>query len=159
MDGPKHGGNDHPCFKRMPILCTTLGHTLLNPNQLRHNGITVNDNPFDTSPTRLSILAEGLVIPLRPEGTKIQFVSYSPSQKELNTCRHIHLTSPNEWNPKDVTLGKVYTDLIHVNQPLMDITPFISDSLLHAVDPVLAELKERALAEIRVVSHERTQDS
>lgn len=129
---------------------TTLGHTLWNPNQLRHNGVQVHDNPYDTAPTRMSIIADDVIIPLQSVGTKIQFTTHSPSERELQNCRHVDLTSINEWNPKEVILGAVCTDHGYHHEVVPDLSPFISDSLLHDLDPALVELKERALSEIRV---------
>ncbi|GAX24495.1 hypothetical protein FisN_18Lu065 [Fistulifera solaris] len=100
-----------------------LPHTLWNPNQLRYNGVTVNDNPFDPSEDSLTLQIDDLVVPLESSGTKIQFFSRTPTQHELDTCCHLHLTNENEWNPRDVMLQpdvpfvtrKVSTDTLHAN--------------------------------------------
>jgi hypothetical protein len=81
-----------------------LSHSLLNPNQLRYNGVSVCDNPFDTHNT-LSIEHEDVLIPLAISGTNIFLDTHTPTQNELDTCPHIHLTSETEWNPHTVRLS------------------------------------------------------
>lgn len=137
---------------------TSLGHTLWNPNQLRHNGAIVNDNPYDTSESRMSIEIEDIVIPLHTNGTKVQFHTRTPTERELETCRHIALTNLNAWNPRDVTLGAVHT--AHHSDHFIEklytkpiISPFVSDSLLYSCSSSgLVDLKERAISQVRISS-------
>jgi len=81
-----------------------LNHSLLNPNQLRFNGISVWDNPFDTT-NPLSIEHDDVTIPLAISGTNIFLDTYTPNQHELDNCPHIHLTCKTEWNPHTVHLA------------------------------------------------------
>ena len=46
-----------------------LDHTLVNPNQLRAYGVSIQDNPFDTKP--LSITTDDASVELYSEGTII----------------------------------------------------------------------------------------
>jgi uncharacterized membrane protein YgcG len=132
---------------------TSLPHTLWNPNQLRHNGVEVNDNPYDTSETRMSIRVEDVVIPLHTFGTKGQFITRAPTEYELQHCRQLHMTNFNEWNPKQVTLGAVdLTSIEPAATPEPFIHPFTSDSLLHNVDPALVQLRELATSRVRISS-------
>lgn len=87
-----------------------LDHSLSNPNQLRSYGIPFWDNPFDKDKGLHIEASDELTINLSVRGTKIYFESRSPSQRELQSCPHITLTSPREWNPHDVVLSKVSTD-------------------------------------------------
>ena len=76
--------------------------TLINPNQLRHFGINVQDNPTSSSP--LSIITEdaNFAMPLQRKGT-IVFCNTRPStQHELETCPHIQLSSSKSWDPTKV---------------------------------------------------------
>ena len=76
-----------------------LNHSLLNPNQIRHNGIDFWDNPYDRS-NQLSIdVPDTLTIPLHLDGTKVTFESRTPTAEELRDCVHIDLTSETPWNP------------------------------------------------------------
>jgi len=81
-----------------------LSHSLLNQNQLRYHGITVHDNPFDRQ-TPLSIEHPELIIPLLTSGTNIFLDTRTPTQNELDSCPHLHLTSEAEWNPQTVLLA------------------------------------------------------
>ena len=51
----------------------------------------------------------GVTTPLATDGTKIQFVSRSPTSKELQECPHIELTSKTDWNPTEIALGQLST--------------------------------------------------
>jgi hypothetical protein len=66
-----------------------LNHSLLNPNQLRHYGVNVQDNPYSPIAMHISTEADAVIIPLLAKGTKIYFDSRTPTDKELSTCRHI----------------------------------------------------------------------
>ena len=80
----------------------SLEHSLINPNQLRHYGTRVQDDP--TSPSPLSIITEekDFCMPLHMDGTIVYTDTYSPSDRELETCPHIIMLSPHPWNPHTV---------------------------------------------------------
>ncbi len=82
---------------------------------MRHNGVLVNDNPYDTSADRMSIYVENLSISLHSQGTKVQFVTSSPTESELVNCCHVDLTGTYAWNPKNVSLGAI--DLSVIGDP------------------------------------------
>ena len=85
-------------------LGATMSHSLINPNQLRYHGLTVQDNPFDNkNPIAIECL-EDTIFPLSIEGTVIFLETRTPTQRELDTCTHIQLTSDNDWNPQSVRL-------------------------------------------------------
>jgi hypothetical protein len=82
--------------------------TLINQNQLRYSGVVVNDNPFDNEKELLiSNTFDGLFVPLKSEGTVIYFQSRTPSQQELQDCKHFVVTSDAIWYPREVRLGAV----------------------------------------------------
>ena len=83
-----------------------LEHSLLKPNQLRFSGVVVNDNPFDKAALLLISTTE-IDIPLQNSGTNIFLETTTPTQRELGTCTHIHLTCDTEWNPQTVNLSHV----------------------------------------------------
>ena len=71
-----------------------LDHSLVNPNQMRHYGINVQDNPYCRTQMHLSTEEEeDVVIPLLSDGTVIYFSSRTPNEKELHECRHVEFTS------------------------------------------------------------------
>ena len=81
-----------------------LSNSLINPNQLRFGGITVNDNPFDPH-MPISIKTPDVDIPLQLMGTTLFFESSTPTPADLDSCPHIHLTCDSEWNPHTVRLA------------------------------------------------------
>lgn len=81
----------------------TMEHSLLNPNQMHHYGITVQDSPYDsTHGMHLSTEVDEVVIPLHSAGTTIFLDTRSPTGRELQECQHVYLTSKQEWNPNNV---------------------------------------------------------
>ena len=67
---------------------------LLNPNQLNHHGLTVNDSPFDANGVFIEIDDKNL--PLKCQGTTILFESWTQTQQELKNCPYITLTSDSK---------------------------------------------------------------
>ena len=45
------------------------------------------------------------LLELKIKGTTIFVDTHTPSEQELNTCKHIVLSSPHEWNPRTVTFN------------------------------------------------------
>jgi len=76
-----------------------MSHTLINPNQLRHFGTQVQDNPMSSQP--LSIITENneFCMELTMSGTICSVDTFAPSERELQTCPHIVLSSPHPWDP------------------------------------------------------------
>ena len=83
-----------------------LTNSLINPNQLRYAGITVQDNPFHSTDP-LAITHEDVVLHLHSQGTTIFFETTTPTQQELDYSPHIILTLDTEWNPHTVQLAAV----------------------------------------------------
>jgi hypothetical protein len=81
----------------------SLAHSLVNPNQLRAYGTTIQDNPFG-GPMSLMDPEEMVKVPLQLHGTNIGFKTRTPSQEELDGCRHLHLSSQHEWDPANMTV-------------------------------------------------------
>jgi hypothetical protein len=88
-----------------------MEYSLLNPNQVCYAGLDVWDNPFDTD-RKLEICGmdvctdQQIVIPIHLRGTVLYFDTSTPTQKELDTLSHFHLTLENEWNPHKVRLTR-----------------------------------------------------
>ena len=80
-------------------------HSLLNPNQLRHNGVDFWDNPFDKTRNLEIDVDRGPIIPLKFQGTKLIFPSRAPSDHELSTCEHIDMTGIHQWDPTTIQLA------------------------------------------------------
>ena len=79
-----------------------MPNSLINPNQLRAHGCTVQDNPFDGAPIYIEDPNGVLAIPLRIMGSNLMATTRTPSQEELDNCPHVELTSQREWEPSSV---------------------------------------------------------
>ena len=148
----------------------TMDHSLLNPNQLRHYGVRVQDNPCDAS-QRMHLSTEDgeLVIPLLSMGTTIYFDTRSPTDQELQQCRHVqHYTSKQEWNPNDIRFPESATrleegkltariDAIRAQSTIRDCCQLCDQHLsCHCCDVISLgppELVERLIAEVRIDQH------
>ena len=105
---------------------TTMEHSLLNPNQLRHNGVLIQDNPYHPR-KNMNIEAytandEEIFIPLFSKGVDIYFESRTPTSHELDSCPHVHLTNVNqEWNPAEIVFpnGNKKKNDIRLQQVIM----------------------------------------
>ena len=84
-----------------------LDHSLINPNQLRHFGIDVCDNPYSKDGIYIHEPESQVTVPLHSRGTILYANSHAPTDQELQQCKHIVLTSPGLWNPNTVKLGDV----------------------------------------------------
>ena len=83
--------------------------TLLNPNQLRANGVKVDDVPRQfVSSLSHSIYhpATKVQIPLSLDGISSGFVSRKPTWAEYEQYPHVELTSPMRWDPSSDQFAK-----------------------------------------------------
>ena len=82
-----------------------MDHTLLNPNQLRDYGCKVYEVPKQFDPeSPHSIVGppdSGIHIPLELDGIISGFESHYPTNKELEECVWVTLTSDAPWDPND----------------------------------------------------------
>ena len=86
-----------------------LDMSLINPNQIRYNGITVSDDP--TNRDRLfGIDGDDFSVPFQMEGTTVFFESRVPSKWEIENCPVIELTMDVPWNPSEVYINSVNTN-------------------------------------------------
>ena len=97
-----HDGDEYILiFNESLWMGNTLQHTLVNPNQLRAYGTTIQDNPFASSPLKCEP-PTGPTIPLTTMGTIIYCNTRAPSDHELSTLPHIPLSSSVTWDPHNV---------------------------------------------------------
>ncbi len=79
--------------------------TLLCPNQMRANGIIVEDVPMHLAPKDKPSLhsiysqEDDFVIPLSLKGVFSCFATRTPTWDEIETCKHIKLTDEFNWDP------------------------------------------------------------
>ena len=83
-----------------------MERSLLNPNQLRHNGVVVQDD-YTRYDEPLGITIGDVFIPFEMQGTTIYFDSRTPTDNEIETLPHLVLTRDEPWNPSEVELRPV----------------------------------------------------
>ena len=74
-------------------------HTLFNPNQMRHFGIKVQDKPYGDAPLYLMTEDGDFALPLAVQCTNIMADTRTPNEEELQTSKHITLSSQHLWDP------------------------------------------------------------
>ncbi len=80
-----------------------MERTLVNPNQLRACGVTVQDNPFSEAPIFIGTEGDEFALPLKSKGTVLGVATGTPTDQELQTCLpHVQLSSEHEWDPQNV---------------------------------------------------------
>ena len=136
----------------------SLPHSLINPNQLRHYQVEVQDNPYHCSEP-LQITTQdpetNLVIPMSTEGTIIYFQSRTPTIDELEACSHIELTSDTPWDPQSVRLASSTTsveeeEFVSSIQSDEVFLPFIPDDIYYDKQA----LASRLASQVRVLDRE-----
>ena len=60
-----------------------MDRSLIKPNQMRHKGATVKDNPFSPSPLFIETAEADFVLPLEISGTNILANTRTPTDGEL----------------------------------------------------------------------------
>jgi hypothetical protein len=86
-----------------------LGHTLLCPNQLRANGLTVQETPcqYDSESSHAITTVEGRVLPMFIHGVFSYLPTRLPTDVELSSdCERIELTSDKPWTPYSTDLAE-----------------------------------------------------
>ena len=91
-------------FNEVLYFGDTMDHTLINPYQIRHYGISVSDNPFDDDKP-FGIDHEEVFVPFSTSGTMVYFESFYPTKDQMERCPLIVLTSESEWAPHAVELN------------------------------------------------------
>ena len=79
-----------------------MGHSLLNPNQLRNYGVLVRDVPLqfrESSTHSIYLPGPSLDLPLELEGVISFLETRRPTRQEMEECQHITLTSDEPWEP------------------------------------------------------------
>ena len=128
-----------------------LPNSLINPNQIRHLlGRCINDDPTDHD-RDFGLQADGdTLIPFCMEGTVVYFESRVPTDDELMECRHITLTSDEEWDPATVSISSA-TRLSREEEELRRI-----HSVSTGDRDELSSFEEEPLSEISSVYDERS---
>jgi hypothetical protein len=80
----------------------SLEHSLFNPNQLRHFGSTVQDNPYSDEPMSITNPDGSFTACLQSKGTDIFLTTWAPSSSDLEQYPRIILCSSQPWNPRNI---------------------------------------------------------
>jgi hypothetical protein len=83
--------------------------TLLNPNQMKFNGILVDDAPkflHQSSTHSIYDSQSDFRIPLKLRGIHSSFISHAPSKQELEECHWIESTGEVYWDPSSDAFEK-----------------------------------------------------
>ena len=56
-------------------------------------------------------------IQMNTMGTKIKFVTRSPTNRELRECPKLNLTGKNEWNPSSLSVGSADSNQDQIQEP------------------------------------------
>ena len=99
-------GDNYILILNEALYMPTLDHSLLNPNQLRHHGIEVQDNPYSSEPMTIVSHEDGFCACLESSGTNIYLRTWTPSQNDLESYPHIQLSSSENWDPRNVKFPK-----------------------------------------------------
>ena len=84
-----------------------MNHSLINPNQLRHFGVEVYDNPYETDPTRtmgIKIPNSNEILPFLSQGSTVFFTTRYPTDFEMESYPHIVVTSDQQWDPRTLIM-------------------------------------------------------
>jgi hypothetical protein len=126
-----------------------MDHSLINPNQIRANGIPVSDNPFDVD-RPFGIDHEDLFVPFQAKGATVFFTTSVPSDDELDSCPMIVLTDGDvEWDPRGVDLCKrgPATD-VAVSRQLAAVTALTTGSCWGETDLVLSSVSPALVPQV-----------
>jgi len=90
-----------------------LEKSLLNPNQVRHHGLSLCDDPTD--PNRvfgLDTMDQGIIIPFFMDGTIAAFDTYCPTEAEVEDLPHIEITSEEDWDPNSILFPRHQKNMV-----------------------------------------------
>ena len=99
---PESGTTFILVFKEGLWMGDKMEHTLVNPNQMRLFGITVQDNPVCESPLYLTTEDGDFVLSLQMKDTDVMANTRTPTAQALHDCTLIVLSSEHPWDPHRV---------------------------------------------------------
>jgi hypothetical protein len=83
-----------------------MTYLLLCPNQMRCNGLIVNDVPplFNPDFPHSIVIPGKLELPLKMRGVMSYLETHKPTMDEISKCEHFELTSTKPWDPHAMNL-------------------------------------------------------
>ena len=153
-----------------------MNHSLINPNQLRHFGIEVCDNPYETDPRRamgITIPDGNEKLPFLSQGSTIFFTSRYPTDEEMDTYPHIVITSDQQWDPQRLVMpgGLDESGLSTTDRTIQQIRSNVShnvnrhhhmyetDCITHSIDGNTEQLlMERMINSVHISEPRRSEE-
>ena len=80
---PETGDNTILILNKAICMDKTMDYTMVNPNQLRAYGMTVQDNPFAQVPIFIATEDHDFMLLLSSKGTILGVTTRNPTDKEL----------------------------------------------------------------------------
>ena len=81
-------------------------YRLINPNQLRHYGIKVQDNSMSESAPSIITEDNKFCMELARAEIIVYDEKFTPSEQDLHQCPHIILSSPVAWDLQNVVFPR-----------------------------------------------------
>ena len=94
-------GQEYILVLNQALYMPSLPNSLVNPNQLRAYGTTVQDNPYSSEPLYIQTENKNFAMELHTTGTVIFVITRTPTEEDLQSgdLPLIELSSPHEWDP------------------------------------------------------------
>ena len=85
---------------------SSMNHSLINPNQLRHYGVIMHDNPYERDPSRVMGIEidDNDRLPFYSQGSTVFFNTKYPDDDEMDLYPHVVLTSNIPWDPQGLIM-------------------------------------------------------
>lgn len=105
FDDPRHGTAYILILNQALYMADIVETTLLCPNQLRTNGLIVDDVPIHLAPLSRPLTHSiycpdtNVRLPLSLKGVISYIDTRTPTKEELSTCQWVTLTSDTPWDP------------------------------------------------------------
>ena len=155
-------------FNQLLWFGNDMKNSLINPNQLRHFGRSVCDDPTDPN-REFGIEIDDQFIPFQMEGTTIYFKTRVPTDKELDECRHVTMTSDEVWDPVTVNIAALRrrsreeeekSQLCSLGSEPHSEQSTLERGILGSVSEVYddVEFTKRMIANVNIVTHVRHED-
>jgi hypothetical protein len=128
-----------------------LSHILLNQNQMRAHGLTVDDCPKHLSKgqsTHSIIIEEhNFNIPLKLHGIMSYFDVWRPTIDEIANCQHIEITSAAEWDPHSIHFAEEETK-VHYNMASVNTVNSLNEHYDDFHDKIMQQLYQISVTNV-----------
>ena len=102
----KAGDNFIPILNK-DLWIPNLGHRLSNPKHILHNGVEVQDNPYDKYPMVIKSHADNFNACVKSTGTNIHLTTWTPTTDETRKLLHVMLSYSNPYNPNTIRFPNI----------------------------------------------------